>query len=101
LADAGGAVQPFGGADEVGQPAEEGGVVDTAAVDAGVRTRPQLLDAFVAPRFGALCPGLQDREQDDAAGPEVGVVGVEVPDPADVRCLVEDPDERHHQPAAG
>ena len=98
-ADAGGALDPVGGADQVGQPAQEGGVVDAAAVDAGVRAGPQLLHALVAPRLRALGPGLQDREQDDAAGAEVGVVGVEVADAADVRGLVED--TRRTAPAAG
>ena len=49
----------------------------------------------------ASAPGARDCRtvSRTTPGAEVGVVGVEVPDPADVRGLVEDPDERHRQPA--
>ena len=80
---------------------QEGVLVDAAAVDLDVRRGPELAHPGIAPHLDALGPGLQDRHQDDAPAPVVGVQVGKCAPPAHVGRLVEDPEQRGPQPTAG
>ena len=88
-------------ADDAGEVFGEAGVIGAGADELDGGGGPELLHPGFAPDPFALGVGLQDRDRHDGAGTQMGVLLGQVPDPADVRDLVQDEQQRRVDPAAG
>ena len=93
--------QPVVVADQLLKVGEELLLGRAAAVHAHVRGAPELAHPGLSPHLRALGPRLQQGEQRDPARPVVAVQVGQLPPAADVRRLIQHPDQRGRQPAAG
>ena len=87
-------------ADEAGDVLGEAGVVQAGADQPDGGAGPERVHAVLAPHADALLVGLQDRDRGDPARAEVAVQLGHVADPADVRRLVQDDEQRRIEPPA-